>query len=377
MAYDAARGQTVVFGGLGRNGGVLADTWAWNGTDWNKQDPDHRPKPRYLADMAYDAARQEVVLFGGNDYGSSGDLRDTWTWDGTDWTHRHPLHSPPARDEAAMAYDAANRQVVLFGGEGLRGFSDTWTWDGTDWTRHSPRHIPPSRLEAGMADDPVTDQVLLFGGLGPHHTMLADTWSWDGSDWTRRAPSHAPEPRWAMGMADDTGLSRVVLFGGFDNFDEYADTWTWDGADWTNAHPPHHPSIRQGAGMDYDVDNHQVVLFGGNDLFEGSDLGDTWTWNGPDWRIPIRPSVRLKPSSGAAGSQVTVRGSNFGAFEAVTISFIDSKNGRTVLATVQAGNTGALKAMVSIPDNATPGPQVIKARSRQSGQVSERTFIVG
>ncbi len=29
MAYDAARGQVVLFGGY--SGGLLGDTWVWNG----------------------------------------------------------------------------------------------------------------------------------------------------------------------------------------------------------------------------------------------------------------------------------------------------------------------------------------------------------
>jgi hypothetical protein len=52
--------------------------------------------------MAYDAARGEVVLFGGWD-GTL--LGDTWTWDGTTWTEEHPAISPPARILMGMAYD--------------------------------------------------------------------------------------------------------------------------------------------------------------------------------------------------------------------------------------------------------------------------------
>src|SRR5437016_3218101 len=50
------------------------------------------PPTRYLAAVAYDAARSQVVLFGG----WNGDtIGGTWTWDGTTWTHRTPAHSPP------------------------------------------------------------------------------------------------------------------------------------------------------------------------------------------------------------------------------------------------------------------------------------------
>src|SRR5882672_1673729 len=34
MAYDAARGQDVLFGGSGANNGLLSDTWVWDGSNW-------------------------------------------------------------------------------------------------------------------------------------------------------------------------------------------------------------------------------------------------------------------------------------------------------------------------------------------------------
>jgi hypothetical protein len=48
------------------------------------------------------------------------------------WTQQAPATSPPARDSAAMAYDAVTGTIVLFGGAGKVGakFADTWTWGG-------------------------------------------------------------------------------------------------------------------------------------------------------------------------------------------------------------------------------------------------------
>ncbi|HEY3955205.1 MAG TPA: hypothetical protein VGM53_17695 [Streptosporangiaceae bacterium] len=45
-----------------------------------------------------------------------------------------------------MAYDAATRTTVLFGGSTDRStFGDTWTWDGSAWTRQAPAIHPPAR----------------------------------------------------------------------------------------------------------------------------------------------------------------------------------------------------------------------------------------
>ena len=52
--------------------------------------------------MAYDAARAQVVLFGGLDGQILQDEHplekdDTWVWDGTNWTQKSPANSPPPR----------------------------------------------------------------------------------------------------------------------------------------------------------------------------------------------------------------------------------------------------------------------------------------
>src|SRR5262245_809753 len=60
MAYDSARGVTVVFGG------IYADdeTWEWSGQRW-KLRASSGPSARYGHAMAYDSRRGVTVLFGG------------------------------------------------------------------------------------------------------------------------------------------------------------------------------------------------------------------------------------------------------------------------------------------------------------------------
>jgi hypothetical protein len=42
--------------------------------------------------------------------------------------------TPAPRSNAAIAYDGATNQIVLFGGQaGASVLGDTWTWDGTAW----------------------------------------------------------------------------------------------------------------------------------------------------------------------------------------------------------------------------------------------------
>ena len=100
MAFDAARGRMMLFGG-GDINGPIAQTLQWEGTRWLQLSPASSPSAREGHDMAYDAARQRIVLFGG---GRSIRSDETWEWDGTNWTKAAPASRPSARTSHAMVY---------------------------------------------------------------------------------------------------------------------------------------------------------------------------------------------------------------------------------------------------------------------------------
>jgi hypothetical protein len=180
--------------------------------------------------MAYDAAIGTIVLFGG--VSSHGYFSGTWTWDGSTWTKQAPTASPPAREGAAMAYDAATRTIVLTGGtngsQGSHVLSDTWTWDGSTWTKQAPTAHPSARTGARMAYDAATGTIVLFGGVSSHG-YFSGTWTWDGSTWTKQAPTVHPAARAFETMAYDAATGNTVLFGGAGRV-LFADTWTWGGS---------------------------------------------------------------------------------------------------------------------------------------------------
>jgi hypothetical protein len=193
VASDPVSGHPVLFGG-GHNEACgyefycypsYAETWDWDGGQWIQQHPHTSPPGRYLEGLAAGPGGT-VVMFGGRAdmciVGECDELfDDTWTYDGSNWSLRDPLHAPPPGYGVAMAYDEARGVDVLFGGSGGAG---TWTWDGQDWTEVHPVTSPPAMVDAAMAYDPVHQQVVLYGGAGND-----DTWTWDGTNWTRhRAP---------------------------------------------------------------------------------------------------------------------------------------------------------------------------------------------
>jgi hypothetical protein len=169
--------------------------------------------------MAYDEGRQRTVLAC-----ATGQLDQTWEWDGTNWLRRLPAQSPlPPRADAALAYDVARARVVLFGGQRSGAYlNDTWEWDGTNWSLRAMTG-PAGRAGHGLAYDRARARTVLFGG-GDFQTTYADTWDWNGTAWTQPFGLQAPSTRWTV-LAYDSRRQRTVLYGNGEDTWELAATW--------------------------------------------------------------------------------------------------------------------------------------------------------
>ena len=283
MAYDSERNEVVLFGGEVHLGGhVFSDeTWTWKGYGWTQESPSGDiPSPRKGHAMVYDRARGEVVLFGGL---GSVDVYygDTWTWNGIEWTFETDT-GPVPRYHHCMAYDAEREVVVLFGGQYFSEFQgETWEWNGTDWTFRTDTG-PSARYQCGMAYD--SSGVILFGG-NDNNSPYNDTWKWDGAGWTEQSPDiPLPGIRSGHAMTYDGGRGVIVLFGGQTQgaADFYDDTWEWNGANWTEQ-PIDGPSERTARIMAYSEIDEAILLFGG---WDGSDPPEDDTWMYSDNTIP-------------------------------------------------------------------------------------------
>ena len=300
MAYDAAHGQVVLFGGINPDSGVLNDTWEWDCSDWIQKSSQPSPPAREAHAMAYDTARGQVVLFGGLD-AKMNVLNDTWLWDGISWT-QSTAPGPGARGNTAMAYDAERGQTVLFGGEDANGqtLADTWVWDGSKWTQESPAASPVARLGHAMVWDAARSQVVLFGGDDANSDALADTWVWDGVNWTQKSPQTSPRPRVAQAMAYDGANSLTVIYGGMFSSVNYVpedDTWVWDGVNWSSSLSQANPPAGAGGAMAYQATCGQIVMT----LWTSPDtVTDTWTWNGGA-SIGSQPAIASVMSASSFG----------------------------------------------------------------------------
>jgi len=276
----------VLFGGRKASGNkpyALDDTWTWNGTTWAEQTPKDHPTARYDSQMAYDAATGQVVLFGG--WAPGGIRSDTWTWNGTNWTRQTPATHPPTVAGASMAYDAATGQVVLFGGLQDYTLSDrTWTWNGTTWTEQPLLTAPPPQEDTQMAYATGAGQLVLYACDNADLDGSNSTWTWNGTTWTEQAPASTPPVRYNADLASAPAAGSVVLFGGEVPGGDDAflhDTWTWNGTTWNQQHPASHPPASFDGAMTGDTTAGNVVLFGGLGGNESTILRvhGTWTWN--------------------------------------------------------------------------------------------------
>jgi hypothetical protein len=264
-AYNPDTGQTVVFGHETGASYSPAATWVFDGKDWIHKLPAHTPPVRIGATMAYDPILKRVVLFGGvPTTGSKADqiLGDMWAWNGTDWSTVAALAFPPPRAYGVMQTTAAG--VLLFGGA-AKGtcaggvvcagpVADTWLFTGVTWMQLSPAASPPARWGHVMADSPDTHTTLLFGGRDATQ-VFRDTWSFDGTGWTRLGKVGAPGP--SSGAAYDPTSKKIVT-----QADLYGapSTAMWDGKTWSYQRLYPQPPV--GAGLVYDSKAGVDLLFG-------------------------------------------------------------------------------------------------------------------
>jgi hypothetical protein len=289
MAYDAARREVVLFGGIdAQTGAPLDDTWTWNGNAWSRRTPAVRPQARSRHSMTYDNAGGRVLLYGPEETG-----KELWAWDGSNWAvvSVAPVASMaayPALAGATITFDRSAGELILHRSSGER----VWAWNGTAWR---PLAAPDGtyRPFASLAHDSIQGKTVLFGGA--QSTFLNDTWLWDGAAWQRAEPATAPPARDLAAFTFDSRRGVAILFGGNAAANGWApvvpagDTWEWSGSIWTPLATRHMPPASVGPALAYDAARDEVLLFGGYDN-SGPETTWTGTWVLTAIAVPVTSS---------------------------------------------------------------------------------------
>jgi len=273
--------------------------------------------------MAYYPPGQQIVLFGGDTpfrHGSEHSLGDTWVFGAHGWRRRNPLHSPPARCCALMAYDPATRLLLLFGGssdtrQSSRVLFDTWAWDGADWTQLKAVRLPTWMPGAPIAWDPAARRVTELAPRpgcpcsdpvpGDFHDSTGrgrvGRWLWTGRSWSWSAEHPAPGTEGGVfapdplsgGMLYYSYSPPAPTYGGPIPRDptgtRYSQTWLWHDGHFTKESPSRAPAW-DNALMVSDARIGRTVVIG--------ETGRLWAWTGTTWQ-PLA-SGRGPPTGAAA-----------------------------------------------------------------------------
>ena len=97
----------------------------------------------------------------------------------------------------------------------------------------------------------------------------------------------------------------------------------------------------------------------------------------PQWAVPqsalaaTSATVALSPAAGPPGGAVTVRGTHFGATEAVDVSFDTAR-----VATAHTTRSGSFTITLTVPAAAAPGTSKVRGVGRKSHRTAQATFTV-
>ena len=293
VAYDAARGRLVVYGGSDS----LKGTWAWDGTIWTSiADSASSPPWRYGSAMGYDPSSRRLIMFGGwRSYPRNADafkmFCDTWAFDGTRWTQVNDDSCITTRvRNNSFVYDTRRQALLLLDGTPELE-PDTllplriWRWSENRWTLVDSLGPRRGGWDRGVYDE--ARSVIVFPVFdGPD----AGVWEWNGERW-RRMAAEGPAPRHVYGLAYDPRLQRVVLVGGqtFARPSAYVgDAWTWDGARWTALTMAGAPGPRAGGHLVRDDRNGRLLYFGGYRGPPMQLLQEMWVLDAGGWRQLVR-----------------------------------------------------------------------------------------
>ncbi len=298
MVYDAARRVVLLFGGtlLTASGGQTNETWNWDGQNWHQLHPLNAP-PALQGTMVYDPVDQQVLLLLYQVESGGSVNNQMWSWDGQNWHQLHPALLPEVLN-VSLAYDGAQGQMVLFGGAVPNGSQTalvgiTWLWNGSTWLRQNPPNSPASRTGAALTYDAAKKQLILYGGVTATG-LSAETWAWNGQTWQQESSANGPASRQNALLVYDNASQQTLLFGGLNaggTQSSPGDTWTWNGQSWQRIVVSGAPTDLYESAV-YDQATQSVVVYAVQGFVDkltqasvGIPVSQTWLWNGVAWKL--------------------------------------------------------------------------------------------
>lgn len=248
------------------------------------------PGQRRLGAAAFEAAGSRLIFHGGVTQTPAAIVPETWRFNAT-WQQLTPAGGTVGRWGHQLVTNTITGRLFTFGGRSptISGFAnDTIEWNGSAWVNVPSPTAPSPRYLYGMSFDSRRGVVVLFGGRTAS-TTLDETWEFNGTSWAPVTLTTTPPARAEMAMVFDRALGATVLFGGYDLDTDtvYGDTWIYDGVDWrlTPTDPALSPGPRYRTAAVYDTTRSRTVLYGG---YTGTLVKhETYEFNGEKWQLTV------------------------------------------------------------------------------------------
>jgi hypothetical protein len=301
VGYDPVSQRLILQAGLSTASPteLIAQTWAWDGTEWSQLHPTPEPPPEVGGSMAVDPSSGHLMLAGGDSFSETVDTHGnnvphwsvnngTWLWDGATWTR--VADNPRQGGYPALATDNATGQLLLnspdirgvMTTDDLEGSGPSWygpgayRWTGAAWVPVPHDASVSFMLESAAAYDPISRRLIQFGGTS--QAPNDETQAFDGVGWHLLQPSTVPPAGPALAATDDSTGEIVMLTGSIDHPNLTA-TWTWNGSNWVRhilIEPPQDVVNGPRGQMLWDPAIHKIVLIG----FGAANALHMWTWAG-------------------------------------------------------------------------------------------------
>jgi|GEM_PF-1626482 len=348
LVYDPVDQYVLLFGGchncVTSPYSLDGDTWAYSGGTWTQLNPSQSPAPRYAPGIAWDAADGYAVLFGGYN-GNFYAFNDTWTFVHGQWSNITGSTglTPKGAWRMPMTYDGGDGYVLMYGGTdgaaSATALTNTWKFLGGVWTDLTANVTgsPPDRYRATMAYDAADGYVVTFGGCATAvssctSTPDSTTWSYHNLTWTKLSPTTHPSARVYYALSYSTSYDELLLFGGSTSAggpQPLHDTWAFTNGNWTNITSTLHgaPSSRAYTQMAFDAVDNYTLLFGG--AISSSSAGYQYLG---DW-FSLGPSLlgrmTVAPAALDVGQPVTINATPYGYLDYVIYDYTSLPSGCT------------------------------------------------
>lgn len=282
IGYDQTNNQLVMFGGKWSNT-YYPETWVTSDPSlgWTKIDTETFVSGRENASMAWDYENQQLILFGG--LRADGEkLDDMWAWNGSNWTEIE-VETPTARYWHNMVSDPVSKKMWVIGGRSASNqvLKDVWEWNGTAWADLGNTGIDPTinySYERAIYDQSDSSIIL-------YSEYYRKTYKYTGGAWSEITTGTNPDVGWGFSFTYDPVRASGILFGGTQ---DQGQTWEYKNGEWAIISTSSIPTDRYDHAAAYDEQNDQIVIINGYmDSFTNSVANtpgyDAWAFSGGDW----------------------------------------------------------------------------------------------